>query len=99
VVNPAHQLRLGPVPPDGLVAGHQPGLGLAAHHHVPHGDDAAGVAPLSGGPVHAIGGEAEELAAVVVGDDSLDIVSQPTLLPFQETHKADTQLLKSPPEE
>ena len=36
-------------------------------------DDAAGIAAFAGGAVHALGGTFEELAALIGGDDGVDI--------------------------
>jgi hypothetical protein len=44
--------------------------------------DPARVSALARGPVHAIGGAAGELPAVVVGHDGLDVVAEKVRLAF-----------------
>jgi hypothetical protein len=72
VVDPLDQRGLGPIGPDDDGAGDETGVRLLALDGEAEGDNAAAVAALAGGTVHASGREGEELAAVGVGHDGLE---------------------------
>ena len=59
--------------PHGRVVGDEAAETSITRDRVAERDDAAGIAAFFGGAVHALGGTFEELAALIGGDDGVDI--------------------------
>ena len=73
VIDAPDNVGRGEAGPHGRVVGDEAAETSITRDRVAEGDDAAGIAAFFGGAVHALGGTFEELAALVGGDDGVDI--------------------------
>ena len=84
--------------PHGRVVGDEAAETSIARDRVAEGDDAAGIAAFFGGAVHALGGTFEELAALVGGDDGVDIEVEGIVDVLVGGAEGDADRLEHPPD-
>ena len=81
-----YQVGAGPIAPNDLVGGHQMRVLFFPFDHVSYWHNPATVSTRPGRPVHSVGGKPQKLFAVMVSNDSLDVVAKASLFSFLQAN-------------
>ena len=98
VIDAPYHVRGGEVFPHGRVVGYEAAETSIPRDRIAERDDAAGIAAFLGGAVHALGGTFEELAALVGGDDGVDIEVEGIVDVLVGGAESDADRLEHPPD-